>query len=65
MKTPRATFIEYAGAVISAVPPVLLGFSQSSSVGLAVLIAYVVLHVVEGYVITPLLARASVHLPPR
>jgi predicted PurR-regulated permease PerM len=58
------TFIEYAGAVISAVPPVLLGFAQSSTVGLAVLIAYVVLHVIEGYVITPLLARASVHLPP-
>jgi predicted PurR-regulated permease PerM len=58
------TFIEYAGAIISAVPPVLLGFSQSSSVGLAVLLAYAVLHVVEGYVITPLLARASVQLPP-
>jgi putative permease len=58
------TFVEYAGAITSAVPPVLLGFSQSSSVGLAVLVAYVVLHVLEGYVITPLLARASVHLPP-
>ncbi|HEX4339957.1 MAG TPA: AI-2E family transporter [Polyangiaceae bacterium] len=58
------TFIEYAGAILSAFPPVLLGFSQSPTVGLAVLSAYVVLHVVEGYVITPLLARASVHLPP-
>jgi predicted PurR-regulated permease PerM len=58
------TFIEYAGAIISAVPPVLLGFSQSTNVGLAVLIAYTVLHVIEGYVITPLLARTSVHLPP-
>ncbi|HVW27124.1 MAG TPA: AI-2E family transporter [Polyangiaceae bacterium] len=58
------TFIEYAGAILSAVPPVLLGFSQSSTTGLAVFIAYVVLHVIEGYVLTPLLARASVHLPP-
>jgi predicted PurR-regulated permease PerM len=58
------TFIEYAGAVISAVPPVLLAFSQSTTTAVAVLVAYVVLHVVEGYVLTPLLARASVHLPP-
>jgi predicted PurR-regulated permease PerM len=29
-----------------------------------VLVAYTVLHVLEGYVITPLLARTSVHLPP-
>ena len=28
------------------------------------MIAYTVLHVVEGYVITPLLARTSVDLPP-
>lgn len=58
------TFVEYVGAIISAVPPVLFGFAQSTTVGVAVLIAYTVLHVVEGYVITPLLARTSVHLPP-
>lgn len=58
------TFIEYAGAWISALPPFLFAFSRSPSTALAVLVVYTVLHVVEGYVLTPLLARASVKLPP-
>jgi predicted PurR-regulated permease PerM len=58
------TFIEYAGAVISAIPPILLSLSRSPSTALTVAVIYVALHLVEGYVLTPLLARASVHLPP-
>jgi predicted PurR-regulated permease PerM len=58
------TFVEYAGAVISAIPPILIGFSQSPTTALAVAILFVVLHIIEGYVLTPLLARATVHLPP-
>lgn len=58
------TFVEYAGAIASAIPPVLLGLAQSPAVGLAVVVLYTVVHVVEGYVLTPLLSRASVHLPP-
>jgi predicted PurR-regulated permease PerM len=58
------TFIEYAGAVISAIPPILIALTQSSSTALAVALLFVVLHIIEGYVLTPLLARATVHLPP-
>jgi len=58
------TFVEYVGAIISAIPPVLLAFTRSPTVALAVLIVFTVLHVIEGYVLTPLLARASVRLPP-
>lgn len=58
------TFVEYVGAVTSAVPPVLLALTRSPTTALAVLVVYTVLHVVEGYVLTPLLARASVHFPP-
>jgi predicted PurR-regulated permease PerM len=58
------TFVEYAGAVVSAIPPLLFAFAQSPGIALGVAVTYAVLHVVEGYVLTPLLARASVHLPP-
>jgi predicted PurR-regulated permease PerM len=57
------TFIEYAGAVISAIPPVLLAFAQSPTVAISVLVLYTALHVIEGYVLTPLLARVSVRVP--
>lgn len=58
------TFVEYVGAIASAVPPVLLALTKSPESALAVLAVYTVLHVFEGYVITPLAARASVRLPP-
>jgi predicted PurR-regulated permease PerM len=58
------TFIEYVGAVLSAIPPVLLAFTHSPTAALAVLIVFAFLHLIEGYVLTPLLARASVRFPP-
>jgi predicted PurR-regulated permease PerM len=58
------TFVEYAGAVISAIPPVLLALPHSPTAAVSVLLLYTVLHVIEGYVLTPLLTRASVRIPP-
>jgi predicted PurR-regulated permease PerM len=58
------TFVEYAGAIVSAVPPVLLAVTRSPATVVAVLAVYACLHVIEGYVLTPLLARASARLPP-
>lgn len=58
------TFVEYAGAIVSAVPPLLLAFTRSPTTAVAVLAVYACLHVIEGYVLTPLLARASARLPP-
>lgn len=58
------TFVEYVGAIISAIPPLLLALTHGPGTAVGVLIVYSVLHVVEGYVLTPLLARASVRLPP-
>jgi predicted PurR-regulated permease PerM len=57
-------FIEYAGAVASAIPPLFFALAQSTTTALWVLIVYTGLHVVEGYVLTPLLSRVSVRLPP-
>lgn len=58
------TFVEYVGAITSAIPAVLLAYTRSPTSALIVLIAFTVLHVIEGYVLTPLLARASVRFPP-
>jgi predicted PurR-regulated permease PerM len=57
-------FIEYAGAVASAIPPLFFALAQSTTTALWVLAVYTVLHVIEGYVLTPLLSRAAVRLPP-
>jgi predicted PurR-regulated permease PerM len=58
------TFIEYIGALVSAIPPTLLAFTQSPKAALGVVLVFTGIHVVEGYILTPLLARASVHFPP-
>ena len=58
------TFVEYAGAIISAISPLLLSLAQGPSTAIAVLAIFTVLHVIEGYVLTPLLARVAVHFPP-
>ncbi len=58
------TFVEYAGAIASAIPPVILAFGQGLGAVFGVIVVYTILHVIEGYVLTPLLARASVRLPP-
>jgi predicted PurR-regulated permease PerM len=58
------TFVEYVGAVASGVPPILLAFVQGPARALEILIFFTLLHVLEGYVLTPLLARTTVHLPP-
>jgi predicted PurR-regulated permease PerM len=58
------TFVEYIGAVASGIPPTLLAFTKSPALALGVLGIFTVLHVIEGYVLTPLLARLSVRIPP-
>ncbi len=57
-------FVEYAGALVSAIPPLLFAFAKGPATALAVLLVFTGVHVVEGYVITPLVARASVRFPP-
>jgi len=57
-------FVEYVGAVASAIPPVLLAFGQSPGQALGVVLLFTGVHLVEGYVLTPLLARKAVHFPP-
>lgn len=58
------TFIPNFGPVISAIPPVLLALAESPSRALFVVILYVCVQTVESYLITPLIERKTVALPP-
>ena len=58
------TFIPYVGAVISLLPALLLAFTQGSLVAAYVILLYIGVHVLEGYLITPLIEQRAVQLPP-
>ncbi|HET8551161.1 MAG TPA: AI-2E family transporter [Gammaproteobacteria bacterium] len=58
------TFIPYLGAIISAVPAILIGLLQGPTTALYVGLLYLAAHTLEGYVISPLIQRRVVHLAP-
>jgi len=58
------TFVPYLGAIVSAVPALLLALSQGWIAVLDVLLLYVTVHAVEGYLVTPLIEQQAVWLPP-
>ncbi len=58
------TFVEYVGAVISGVPPILMALTKGPETAIAVAVLFTALHVIEGYVLSPLIARRSVRIPP-
>ena len=57
-------FIPVIGPIVAAVPAVLVGLSQSPMAGLWVALLYLGIHVIEGYVVVPMLQRWAVHIPP-
>ncbi|UEM01822.1 AI-2E family transporter [Skermanella rosea] len=58
------TFVPYVGAILSAIPALLLGLVQSPTMVLYVSLLYVVVQLVEGYLLTPLIQQETVALPP-
>lgn len=58
------TFIPYIGAIISAVPAVLIALTQSNEMAMYVMLVYLVAHIVEGYIVVPLIQQKLVYLPP-
>lgn len=56
--------IPYIGAWIAAIPAALLALTVSPERMAMVLGLYLALHVLEGYVLLPLIQRRAVHLPP-
>lgn len=57
-------FIPNIGPVIAGVPAVLIALMQSPQQAFYVFILYVVLQSLDGYVLTPLVQRRTVELPP-
>jgi len=58
------TFIPNIGPILSAVPAVLLGLLDGPMQALYVVLLYVGIQTVESYLITPLVQRRTVSLPP-
>jgi predicted PurR-regulated permease PerM len=58
------TFVEYLGAVVSAVPAVLVALAQKPTDALWVIAIFTIAHVIEGYLLTPFITRGTVRFPP-
>lgn len=57
-------FIPYVGAILAAVPAILIAFAQSPVQALYVTVLYIVIHIIEGYLITPYIEQKTVSIPP-
>ena len=57
-------FVDYIGAVASAVPALLVALSKGPTLVLGVAVVFALVHVVEGYLLTPWLVRRAAHAPP-
>lgn len=62
--TGAAVFLPYAGTILAGIPSILMGLQRSPQTALWVLILYILLHIAEGYILTPLVQRRAVRLPP-
>lgn len=58
------TFIPYIGPILAAIPGILIGLSISPLKGLYVTLIYILVHALEGYLITPYVEQKVVSLPP-
>lgn len=58
------TFIPFLGPVISAVPAVLIALLDSPVLAVYVVGLYVIVQTLEGYIITPLIQKRAVYMPP-
>jgi predicted PurR-regulated permease PerM len=57
-------FIPYLGAFLAAIPILLAAASQGMTTLVWVAVAYVVIQIIEGYIMTPLILKRTVHVPP-
>jgi predicted PurR-regulated permease PerM len=57
-------FAPYIGPILAAVPALLIAFTQSPMDALYVLLLFTAIQQVEGYVISPIVQKRAVRLPP-
>ena len=58
------SFVPYVGSAASGVPPFLLAYMHDPVSALYVIVLYVGIHVLDGYILVPLVQRRMVHLLP-
>ncbi|MDA3920850.1 MAG: AI-2E family transporter [Salinisphaera sp.] len=58
------TFIPYLGAIVSSVPALLVAALHGLNAVIYVAGLYLILHVIEGYVLAPLIQRKAVSIAP-
>ena|GEM_PF-812817 len=62
--TAIATVVPYFGAIVSAIPPLAYAITISPQKAVLVLLIYVVAHIAEGDLISPLVMSRAVRIPP-
>ncbi|MDQ3393568.1 MAG: AI-2E family transporter [Bacteroidota bacterium] len=58
------SFVPNVGPVLSAIPAVLIAFTQEPILGLYVLLAYLGIQMLESYLITPNIQKRAINLAP-
>jgi predicted PurR-regulated permease PerM len=57
-------FIPYLGPLLAAIPAILVALTKSPETAVYTLVAYLVIHQIEGQVVAPLIQRHMVFIPP-
>jgi predicted PurR-regulated permease PerM len=57
-------FIPYVGPILSSVPAILVGISESPQLAAYVAVLFVGVQSIEGYLLEPLVQQRAVYLPP-
>ncbi|MBD3401415.1 AI-2E family transporter [candidate division GN15 bacterium] len=58
------SFVPFVGPIISAIPAVLVALAESPILAVYVVIVYAAVQAMESYLITPLIQKRAVSLPP-
>lgn len=59
-----AEFIPFLGPILAAIPAVLVALTQSDHAAILTAVAYLLIHQVEGNLVTPLIGRRLIEIPP-
>ena len=57
-------FIPYIGAVVGAVPAIVIAFGQGPTQALWVVLLFLAIQTIEGYLLVPFIQQRTVQLPP-
>lgn len=58
------TFVPYFGAILAAIPALAIALGQGLHMAFLTLIVFTICHVIEGYIVSPLVQDRMVRLPP-